>query len=98
LDDADLMTMCPAKVQTQNDSTVNTPPISTRALLLVLKNIEYNVKRNANLPHVIKSKGADGKTKMESMDSHIPKKPKKGGLDGETLRSVEEVWWAAQEP
>jgi hypothetical protein len=53
----------------------NTTPVSTRALLQVLENIENNAELNAKLPSVTKMKGADGKCKMESMDSHIPKKP-----------------------
>ena len=37
---------------------------------------------DAKPPSAIKSKGADGKHKMESMNSHIPKKSKKvGGTD-----------------
>eukprot|EP00804_Cyclotella_cryptica_P003882 CCRYP_015754-RA/>CCRYP_015754-RA protein AED:0.44 eAED:1.00 QI:0/0/0/1/1/1/2/0/223 len=48
LDDANLAThllrMCPAKWQTQYDLTENTTPVSTRALLLVLENIENNAE------------------------------------------------------
>ena len=81
LDDADLVThllpMCLVKWQMQDDLTENTTPIGTRALILVLKNIENNAELDAKPPSIIKSKGTDGKRKMESMDSHIFKKPKK---------------------
>eukprot|EP00804_Cyclotella_cryptica_P018780 CCRYP_007254-RA/>CCRYP_007254-RA protein AED:0.40 eAED:0.81 QI:0/0/0/1/1/1/2/0/299 len=83
LDDADLAThllrMCPAKWQTQYDLTENTTPVSTRALLLVLENIENNAELDAKPSSTNKAKGADHKRKMESMDSRIPKKPKKVG-------------------
>eukprot|EP00804_Cyclotella_cryptica_P023290 CCRYP_000455-RA/>CCRYP_000455-RA protein AED:0.42 eAED:0.83 QI:0/0/0.25/1/0.66/0.75/4/139/237 len=81
LDDADLAThllrMCPAKWQTQYDLTENTTPVSTRALLLVLENIENNAELDNKPASTTKAKGADMKRKMESMDSRIPKKPKK---------------------
>ena len=51
----------------------NSTPISTRALLLVLYNIESNAKLD------IKPASEDSKSKMESIDSHIPKKPQKEG-------------------
>eukprot|EP00804_Cyclotella_cryptica_P022218 CCRYP_017950-RA/>CCRYP_017950-RA protein AED:0.35 eAED:0.85 QI:0/0/0/1/0/0.5/2/139/459 len=83
LDDADLAThllrMCPAKWQTQYDLTENTTPVSTRALLLVLENIENNAELDNKPANTTKAKGADTKRKMESMDSRIPKKPKKVG-------------------
>eukprot|EP00804_Cyclotella_cryptica_P008271 CCRYP_020401-RA/>CCRYP_020401-RA protein AED:0.42 eAED:1.00 QI:0/0/0/1/1/1/2/0/278 len=83
LDDADLAThllrMCPAKWQTQYDLTENTTPVSTRALLLVLENIENNAELDNKPANTTKAKGADTKQKMESMDSRIPKKPKKVG-------------------
>jgi hypothetical protein len=80
LDNADLTThllcTCPAKCQTQYDLMKNTTLVSTRALLLVIKNIENNAKRDAMPPNVIKLKGADGKCKMESMDSPIQRNPR----------------------
>ena len=80
LDDADLAThllrMCPARWQAQYDLSENTTPVSTRALLLVLENIENNADLD---PKTSSSKGAEGKRKMESIDSRIPKKPKKVG-------------------
>ena len=83
LDDADLTThllrMCPAKWQTQYDLTENSTPVSTRALLLVLENIENNVELDTKPATLTKAKGAEQKRKMESEDSRIPKKPKKVG-------------------
>eukprot|EP00804_Cyclotella_cryptica_P027463 CCRYP_008876-RA/>CCRYP_008876-RA protein AED:0.43 eAED:0.77 QI:0/0/0/1/1/1/2/0/226 len=83
LDDADLAThllrMCPAKWQTQYDLTENTTPVSTRALLLVLENIENNAELDNKPASMTKAKGLILKRKMESMDSRIPKKPKKVG-------------------
>eukprot|EP00804_Cyclotella_cryptica_P028707 CCRYP_008223-RA/>CCRYP_008223-RA protein AED:0.38 eAED:1.00 QI:0/0/0/1/1/1/3/0/399 len=83
LDDADLAThllrMCPAKWQTQYDLTENTTSVSTRALLLVLENIENNAELDNKPASTTKAQGADTKRKMESMDSRIPKKPKKVG-------------------
>jgi hypothetical protein len=82
-DDANLTThlwfMCLAKWQTQYNLMENTTPVSTRALLLILKNIENNTELDTKLPSTMKSKEADGKHKMELMDSHIPKKPKRVG-------------------
>eukprot|EP00804_Cyclotella_cryptica_P007465 CCRYP_002661-RA/>CCRYP_002661-RA protein AED:0.40 eAED:1.00 QI:0/-1/0/1/-1/1/1/0/374 len=84
LDDADLATrllrMCPAKWQTQYDLTENTTPVSTRALLLVLENIENNAELDAKPSSMTKTKGADQKRKMESIDSH-PQEAQEGGLD-----------------
>jgi hypothetical protein len=74
----------------------NTTPISTRALLLVLENLNNNPELDAKLPSVIKTKGADRKCKMESVDSRIPKKPK-GGLDQQILHALQEAWRATQE-
>jgi hypothetical protein len=71
--------MCPAKWQTQYDLTENTTPVSTRALLLVLENIENNAELDNKPASMTKAKGAEQKRKMESMDSRIPKKPKKVG-------------------
>ena len=81
MDDADLamhlLRMCPAKWQTQYDLMENTTPVSTRALLLVLENIENNAELEVKPTNANKSKGPEGKRKMESIDSRIPKKPKK---------------------
>eukprot|EP00804_Cyclotella_cryptica_P004160 CCRYP_014541-RA/>CCRYP_014541-RA protein AED:0.42 eAED:1.00 QI:0/0/0/1/1/1/2/0/283 len=70
LDDADLAThllrMCPAKWQTQYDLTKNTTPVSTRALLLVLENIENNTELNEKPSSTTKAKGADHNRKMDS--------------------------------
>eukprot|EP00804_Cyclotella_cryptica_P017625 CCRYP_006778-RA/>CCRYP_006778-RA protein AED:0.46 eAED:0.49 QI:0/-1/0/1/-1/1/1/0/92 len=77
--------MCPAKWQTQYDLTENTTPVSTRALLLVLENIENNAELDNKPANTTKAKGADTKRKMESMDSRIPKKPKKVGWTKSTV-------------
>ncbi len=71
--------MCPAKWQTQYNLTENSTPISTRALLLVLENIENNVELDAKPTNMTKAKRAEQKHKMDSEDSRIPKKPKKVG-------------------
>jgi hypothetical protein len=72
--------MCPAKWQTQYDLMEKPTPVSTRALLLTLEKIKNNAKVETKPPIVIKPKGAEGKCKMESIDSHIPQKPKKVGF------------------
>jgi hypothetical protein len=71
--------MCLARWQTQYGLTENSTPVSTRALLLVLENIENNVELDAKPASTTKAKGAEKKCMMESQDSHIPKKPKKVG-------------------
>jgi len=77
LEDADLamhvLWMCLAKWQTQYDLTEKMTPVNTRALLLILEKIENNAEVEAEPPSMIKSKGAEGKCRMESMDSRIPK-------------------------
>ena len=54
-------------------------PVWLDGELLVLENIENNADLDAKPSSVIKAKGAEGKRKMESMYSCIPKKPKKVG-------------------
>ena len=73
------MCMCPAKWQTHYELTENTMPVSTRALLLVLENIKNTAELDAKSSSANKAKGADGKCKIESMDSPICKNPKKVG-------------------
>ena len=84
LDDTDLMMhllgMCPAKWQTQYDFMEKTAPVNTKALLLILEKIENNAEVEARPPSMIKPKGADGKCRVESIDSHIPKKSKQVGF------------------
>ncbi len=83
LDDADLAThllcMCPARWQAQYNLSKNTTPVSTRALLLMLENIENNANLDYKTTNPNKPKGIEGKHKAESTDSQIPKKPKKVG-------------------
>jgi hypothetical protein len=47
-------------------------PVNTKALLLILEKIENNAEVDAKPPTVIKLKGAEGKRKMELIDSRIP--------------------------
>ena len=55
-------------------------PVNTRALLLILEKINNNAEVETKPPSVIKPKGAEGKCKMESIDSSIPKKSKQVGF------------------
>jgi hypothetical protein len=55
-------------------------PVNTRALLLILEKIKNNAEVETKPPSAIKPKGAEGKCKMESIDSHIPKKSKQIGF------------------
>ena len=64
LDDANLTThllhMCPAKWQTQYNLMENISPVSTRVLLLMLKNIKNNAEQDHKHPKSIKQKGLKG--------------------------------------
>jgi hypothetical protein len=53
-----------------------TTPVNTRALLLIIEKIENYAELETKPPNAIKPKGAEGKCKMESIDSCIPKKSK----------------------
>ncbi len=70
--------MCPVKWQRQYDLMENSTLVGTRALLLVLENIESNVELHDKSPSKDKAKGADSKRKAVSDDLHNPKKAKKG--------------------
>ena len=59
----------------------NSTLVSVRALLLVLENIESNIKLKEKHPSKDKAKGANSKRKMESIDSCIPKKDRKDWTD-----------------
>ena len=63
LDDSDLAThllhMCPQKWQRQYDLNNHSTLLSTRALLLVLKNMKTNIELNDKPPSNNKAKGAD---------------------------------------
>jgi hypothetical protein len=80
LDDADLtrhlLCMCPAKWQTLYDLTEKMTPVNTRALLLILEKIKNNAEVETEPSSAIKPKGAEGKRKMEYINSCIPKKSK----------------------
>ncbi len=60
-----LLCMCPARWQTQYNLTKNTTPVSTRALLLILENIDNNANLDNKSQNSSKSKGPKGKCKME---------------------------------
>ena len=75
-----LLRMCPAKWQTQYDLTEKSTPVNTRALLLILEKIEDNTEVDTKPPSMIKPNGAEGKCRMESIDSRIPKKCKQVGF------------------
>ncbi len=70
--------MCPVKWQWQYDFMNHSTPVSTRDLLLVLENIESNIDLDDKPPSKDKTKGADSKCKLDSIDACIPKKAKKG--------------------
>ncbi len=82
MDEANLMThlmqMCPAKWQRQYCCTENLTPVMTWVQLLVLENVKSNVELDDKPPGKENSKGAKAKRKMESIDSRILKKAKKG--------------------
>ena len=59
-----LLQICPVKWQQQYDLMENSTPVSTRALLLVLENIESNVQLDYKAPSKDKAKGTDSKQKM----------------------------------
>ena len=72
--------MCPAKWQTQYDLTEKSTPVNTRSLLLILEKIKNNAEVEAKPPNASKPKGAEGTCKMESINSHIPRKSKQVGF------------------
>jgi len=72
--------MCPAKWQTQYHLTEKMTPANTRALLLILEKIENNTEVEIKPPNAIKPKGAEGKCRMELIDSSITKKSKEVGF------------------
>ena len=55
-------------------------PVHTRALLLILEKIENNAEVEAKPPGMINPKGAEGKCKMESINSPISKNSKQVGF------------------
>ncbi len=57
----------------------NTTLVSTRALLLILKNLDNNAKLDHKTSNATKAKRTEGKCMMELINSCIPKKPKKVG-------------------
>jgi hypothetical protein len=84
LEDADLAThllgMCPVQWQRQYDLMENSTLVSTRALLMVLENIESNVELNDKPPSKVKAKGTDSKQKKELSHSRSPpRRPRRAG-------------------
>ncbi len=77
LDDVDLTThflhMCLARWQNQYNLTKNTTLVSNRALLLVLENIDNNTNLDYKSPNLNKSKGTEGKCKIDLSKYRIPK-------------------------
>jgi hypothetical protein len=72
--------MCPAKWQTQYALMEKMTPVDTRALLLILEKIKNNAEVETKSPSMNKPKGAEGKCRMESIDSCIPLKSKQVGF------------------
>ena len=56
----------------------NSTPVSTRALLMVLENIESNIELDDKPPSKDKAKGADSKRRRNPTIHATPKKAKKG--------------------
>ena len=77
--------MCPVKWQRQYNLMENSTPVSTRAFLMVLENIESTVKLDDKPPSKDKAKRADSKRNGESNDSHNPKRPRKAGQKSTVL-------------
>jgi len=90
-----LLSMCLAKWQTQYDLTKKMTPVNTRTLLLVLEKIENNAEVEAKPHSMIKPKGAKGKHRMESINSHIPKKSKQVGFSNKQC-ALCKAWRAAR--
>lgn len=81
LDNANLVThllwMCPARWQRQYGLMEKSTPVSTRALVLVLKKIECMLNLMTCPLARISQKGLRQRAKMESVDSRLPKKWKR---------------------
>jgi hypothetical protein len=63
--------MCPVKWQRHYNLMNNFTPVSTRALFMVLENIESNVVLNEKPPSKDKAKGAGNNTATESIAAVI---------------------------
>jgi hypothetical protein len=72
--------MCPTQWLTQYNLTEKTTPVNTWALLLILEKIKNNAEVETKPPSEMQPKWAEGKCKMESIDSRIPKKSKQVGF------------------
>ena len=89
-----LLRMCTAKWQTRYNLMEKTTPVNTWALLLILEKIKNNAEVEAKPPSVIKPKGAEGKRKMESIDSRTPKKSKQVGFSDKHCALSKKTWRA----
>ena len=83
LEDADLAThllqMCPVKWQRQYNLMENSTPVSTRALLMVLENIESNVEFDGKPPNKKQQKGLTPKGRRNPMIHATPKRQRRAG-------------------
>ena len=71
----------------------NTTPVSTRALLLVLKNIENNAKLDQKPPNAVKEKGVGGLWEVHDGVNwllHL-QEAQEGEPDQETLHAMQEA-------
>ena len=57
----------------------NSTPVSKRALLMVLENIESNVELDDKPPSKDKAKGADSKRRQNPTIHTTPKRPRRAG-------------------
>ena len=64
--------------------------------MLILEKIKNNAEVETKPPSVIKLKGAEGKCKMESIDSRIPKKSKQVGFSDKHCALCKKTRWATQ--
>jgi hypothetical protein len=89
LDNADLakhfLHMCPVKWPAQYNLTKKMTPVNTRALLLIHEKIKNNAEVETKPPGTIKTKGAKGERKMESIDFCIPKSLNRWALAIDTV-------------
>jgi hypothetical protein len=83
LEDADfgthLLRMCPVKWQRQYDLMENSTPVSTRALLMVLENIESNVELDEKPPARTRQKELTTSVRWLPLKHVSPRKPRRAG-------------------
>ena len=71
--------MCPVKWQRQYDLMENSTPVSTRALLMVLENIESNVELDDKPLAKTRQKELTPKGRRNPMIHTTPKRPRRAG-------------------